>query len=72
MDIKAETLTHLTEDEQSAIHTLTLQASYFRTLDRAQEELRAWFPDWFIYRGGHHIALHRTANDERRCLLITD
>lgn len=30
-------------------------------LDAIANSLRAWLPDWFVYRGGSHVALHRNA-----------
>ena len=76
MNITTEQIDHLTKDEQTVLRCMERQASYFGTMDRAEAELRAWFPvkdeGWLVYRGGHHIAIHRTAGDDRRCLLVTE
>ena len=37
--------------------------------EREAAELRAWFPDWFIYRGGSHIAIHQNARGKRIALI---
>ena len=44
MDIKTEQINHLTKDEQSAVKLMANQATFFNTLDGAENELRAWFP----------------------------
>jgi hypothetical protein len=61
---------HLTKDEQSVIQTIA--ATCFASLDKAEAEIKAWLPEFYIYRGGHHIAVHTRNGDERRVMLISE
>lgn len=60
---------HLTRDEKSAVEVLASTIAQARS----REEVLGWLanlPDWFVYEGGRHIALHKAANDSRRVLLV--
>ena len=37
----------------------------FASLDVAEQFLRVEFPNWFVYRGGSHVALHRVSGGAR-------
>lgn len=41
------------------------------TLDRAEQLLQVTFTDagWFVYRGGHHVSLHRIGGGDRVMLV---
>ena len=41
------------------------------TLDFVETHLRRVFRGWFVYRGGNHVALHRTVNDDRRVMIVS-
>lgn len=70
MKATIENLSHvLTFDEANAV--MVASNFNFSSIDNAVDELKAWFPDWFVYRGGHHVALHRN-NKSDRVLLITE
>lgn len=64
----------MTRDEEDAIDVVAIdQHSFFASLDAAEAFLRAHFANWFIYRGGSHIALHRTpGSDSPRVLIVTE
>lgn len=42
------------------------------TLDDVAAKLRETYPGWFVYRGGSHVALHRSAGNETRLLLVVE
>lgn len=43
------------------------------TLDECAAKLREVFKGWFVYRGGHHIALHRDSGiASARVLLLVE
>ena len=43
------------------------------TLDDVKNRLLEVYPDWFVYRGGSHVALHKTAEpDSDRLGLIIE
>jgi hypothetical protein len=44
-----------------------------KTLDDVQAKLRAAHPDWFIYRGAAHVALHKDSRPgSPRLLLVVE
>lgn len=63
-----EEVQHLTSDEQTCIRCTA--GTRFENLDQAEAEIRGWFGNWFVYRGGNHVALHRSKDDDRRILLV--
>jgi len=68
-----ETVEHLTRDELTAVRIVadTINSPYkCRTLDESYGWARL-LSGWFVYRGGHHIAVHRSSGDPRRVLLVT-
>lgn len=71
MKITLETTWHLTLDENMAICAAASGCRAAEDLDAAETNLRSLFRNWFVYRGSNHVALHRTANDDRRVLLVT-
>ena len=42
------------------------------TLDEVEERLRLAHPNSFIYRGGHHVAMHHTPKTNRILLVVDD
>ena len=48
-----------------------LRACNAKNLDYAEECLRRRFPQYMVYRGGHHVAVINKANDER-LVLVTE
>lgn len=68
-----EQTAHLSSDDNlvanAARHFTRTQC---RTLDEAEEKLKEFFHGWFVYRGGNHVAMHRTSGDDRRILFVTE
>lgn len=71
-----ETLDGLTAVEREVILTLANATNYTASLEQAFEVLTrtieiykagaTFGPDWFVYRGGSHIAVHDTYGGPRR------
>ena len=61
----------LTEDEAMAVRSAAGLHRGVTTLAEAADELRAWFPNWFVYEGGHHVAMHLRQGDPV-CILQID
>jgi hypothetical protein len=40
------------------------------TLEQAESALLKQYPGWFVYRGGNHVALHRTKRSGRLLLVV--
>ena len=72
MNSTVETNYHLTHDEMAAVCAAASGCRASETLDEAEANLRSLFRGWFVYRGGSHVALHRTADDDRRVLVVTE
>ncbi len=53
-------------------HDIAYLVSDLPTLDRAVNRLRKIFPEYFVYRGGHHVALHSYPNGERLLLIVEE
>ena len=43
---------------------------WYPDLDTVARILHTWFPNWFVYRGGSHVALHRHDGSERLLLVV--
>ena len=71
MKTAIETLYHLTTDEISAVSCVASGCRAADDLDSVEVTLRFYFRNWFVYRGGNHVALHRTADDDRRVLIVS-
>lgn len=41
-----------------------------RTLDDVYNRLLQVYPDWFVYRGGSHVSLHRDTQGDRLALIV--
>jgi hypothetical protein len=71
MKIKIENLGHLTKKEVSLVSLIA--SSFAKNLEQFYNETKAQVgEDWFVYRGGSHVALHRESGDSRRCLIATE
>ena len=72
IDAQLEQTEHLTKDEFTAVAIIAATINTrCDTLDKAME----WCSNlcgWFVYRGGHHIAVHLQPNDPRRILLVAE
>lgn len=67
-----ENITTLTQDERTALQAVKAGVKG-STLDNAEAFLRVAFSTWFVYRGGNHVALHRSkAADAPRVLLVAE
>jgi hypothetical protein len=40
------------------------------TLEQVESALLQQYPGWFVYRGGNHVALHRSKQAERLLLVV--
>lgn len=61
LEVEVESVAGLTEDEASAVRCAARPCgSTAADLDSYEAALRSQFPGWFVYRGGKHVALHRT------------
>ena len=74
MTIQAELqeIEHLDNDQGICARAAKRLAEDTFTLDVAEARLRLYFPGWFVYRGGHHIAMHLKSGDPRRVLFVTE
>jgi hypothetical protein len=70
--VQSEGSEGLTNDEVLAVRAALNGCRQLASLDEVEANLRALFRGWFVYRGGSHVALHRTAGDDRRVLLVTE
>jgi hypothetical protein len=73
MKIIAETALFRLRDK-GLVNRLIAVARTFGTTERLEDvesELRAEWPNYFLYRGGHHVALHKTPHTPR-LILITE
>jgi hypothetical protein len=51
----------------------TLNGSDVETIDDVYRALMARLhPDFFVYRGGHHVAIHRRSGDPVRLAFVTE
>jgi len=69
---KVEQIDHLDADNQVVVRLLAnlIRAELTNDLDRVVKLLRFYGnKDWFIYRGGNHVALHLKSGDDRRMLI---
>jgi len=57
----------LTEADYQTV--VAAQGTAFTSLDHAEQHLRAAFPTGFVYRGGHHVALHEGSGHPRVLLI---
>ena len=57
----------LTEADYQTV--VAAQGTTFTSLDHAEQHLRAAFPTGFVYRGGHHVALHEGSGHPRVLLV---
>jgi hypothetical protein len=60
----------LTLDEAAALKAAACGCMNMESLDKACSELRAWFPGWIVYRGGSHVAVHRTSGGDRLVFIV--
>lgn len=65
-----EQLSHLDSDQQVIANALRRLVSNSPDLDAAEQTLRN-YTDWFIYRGGNHVAVSLASGDSRRILFIS-
>lgn len=72
MQIELGNSNGLTNDETTAVKAAANGCKNMETLEQVEAELKAWFKGWLVYRGGSHVALHRTPGDSRRALLVTE
>lgn len=79
LEAAIEETKHLTVDEMWAVKMLAnVVIDKCKTIDEAEAEVnrfrKEWnhFVDWLVYRGGHHIALHKENHDTMRVLLIKE
>jgi hypothetical protein len=74
MKLTLEETHHLTR-EQCLDLCYAIEAVYpaivAGTFEEVATELEGRLCDWFVYRGGSHVAIHLTKNDWRRCALLT-
>jgi len=63
MRAKIETTYHLKPQWRELVGAVKHQN--FVNLEAAERKLSDWFPNWFIYRGGSHVALHLSDGDTR-------
>lgn len=60
----------LSKDEITVLSAIAYGANpEYHTLDDAEKFLKMLFPDWYVYRGGNHVALIRGGH---RHLIIRD
>jgi hypothetical protein len=70
---RLEDVERLTGDECAVLcMTLDWARKQGETLDRVEAEIRAWFPNWFVYRGGCHVAVHRSKVHPRAAIVMAD
>lgn len=74
MNAQIETTIMLTKDEQTCAEIIR---DTINNPDKCRTLTEAWewctcLKGWFIYRGGSHVAVHRTADDGRRVLFVTE
>lgn len=75
MKIKVETTNHLSTEEIALLSQACEAIANIDCADALQtvaDELRVRLADWFVYRGGSHIAIHRRDNDWRRCAMVME
>ena len=69
MKITLEQTAHLPADEAAIARCM---ASFSGTLDEFYvQACAALGQSWFVYRGGSHVAIHRTSGDDRRVIIAT-
>jgi hypothetical protein len=69
MKITIENTSHLTSDEQTMIRCIA-QSGFYSDLEHFAKECCALLGrEWLVYRGGSHVAIHRTSGDDRRILI---
>jgi len=70
---EVQQIDHLSADDQIVVKCLrNLCAVEQGGLDRIEALLRFYgSKQWFVYRGGSHVALHQKSGDDRRMLLVT-
>jgi len=57
----------LTEADYQSV--VAVQGETVTSLDHAEQRLRAAFPAWLVYRGGHHVSLHEGSGHPRVLLV---
>jgi hypothetical protein len=62
----------ISEDEGSALRATANGAKNCRDLDEVESMLRALWPNWFVYRGGHHVSMHIENGHPARILLVCE
>ena len=72
IEAELEHTAHLTADQLAAFCAAKAGLRNATSLDAAYDEIRAWFPDVWIYMGGHHLAVHATQRDDRRIMIVRE
>jgi hypothetical protein len=60
----------LTRPMRKLVRAWSKQHATWPSLEEAYQAALKAFPDWFIYRGGNHVAIHVLSGDDRRVLFI--
>jgi len=76
MKVEIENIKHLQTHFQQEISLLKSLARTGRDiaggLDGIETYFRRTFPAWFVYRGGSHVSLHASQDDDRRIVIATE
>jgi len=76
MKVKIENTEHLQRHFRQEITLLKNIARTGRNitggLDGIETYFRRTFPAWFVYRGGSHVSLHASQDDDRRIVIATE
>ena len=71
MKIKIEEVAHLSPAQLAIVQVVSY--SWAKTLEEFYNETRAQLSaNWYVYRGGSHVALHLKSGDDHRCLIATE
>lgn len=57
-------------DIPESLWPIALEATRQDSLDAVYGFLRKALPDWFIYQGGGHVAVHRKSGAAREILIV--
>ena len=71
MNAQLEHINDLSGDDQIAVDAAQRIAAAGKSLDDVEKHLRHVFFGWYVYRGGNHVALHRSFGAPR-ALLVTE
>lgn len=67
-----EQVDRFTAPDRELLGRAEVAISQAETLDQAAAIASSLLPDWFVYQGGGHVAIHRASGDPDRALLVVE